>query len=355
MQERRPSASRLVAVLAIIALALVALAPGAVAHGRGAMGASFTVTHDAVTTTLTNPGSDGHQLGDLRVTSIPVAVQGTDQVGQLDSTLTTVGIDQPNAGDEVRISVLIFSFNDYADQIVVNGTAAYPKAGSTLAQGTIVSRPITGGTGAFAGATGWAESEHLEDGSWRHTFNLAGPGMRGMPDRPMGGKDGHMGGMDGHMNGHGSMMGEASPAPEALEAPAASAAPAGIVRTLLGEVAPDTAPGETLSLWHYSIPAGQALVPHHHPGYQVARIVSGVLTYNVLAGTADIIRADGTTETATGGDVVQLNAGDTVIENPETEHYGANDGTEPVVLYTATLFTTGEPPAIPLPSASPAA
>ena len=96
-------------------------------------------------------------------------------------------------------------------------------------------------------------------------------------------------------------------------------------------------------------------MPHHHPGYQVARIVSGVLTYNVLAGTADIIRADGSTETATGGDVVQLDAGDTVIENPETEHFGANDGTEPVILYTSTLFTTGEPPAIPLPSASPAA
>lgn len=345
MQERRPSASRLLAIVAVIALALVALTPAAFAHGRGAMEASFTVTHDAVQTTLTNPGSDGHQLGDLRVTSIPVAVEGTDQVGQLDSTLTTVGIDQPNPGDEVRISVLIFSFNDYADQIVVNGTAAYPKAGSTLAQGVVVSRPITGGTGAFAGATGWAESEHLEDGTWRHTFHLAGPGMRGMPDHPMGG-------MDGHMDGHGSMMGDASPAPEA---PAASAAPATITRTLLGEVAPDTAPGETLSLWSYSIPAGMALVPHHHPGYQVARIVSGVLTYNVLAGTADIIRADGSTETATGGGVVTLNAGDTVIENPATEHFGANDGTEPVILYTSTLFTTGEPPAIPLPSASPAA
>lgn len=333
MQERRPSASRLVALVAIVALALVALAPSALAHGRGAMGQTFTVTHDAVKTTLTNPGSDGHQLGDLRVTSIPVTVEGTGEGGQLDSTLTTVGIDQPNAGDEVRISVLIFSFNDYADQIVVNGTAAYPKAGSTLAQGAVVSRPITGGTGAFAGATGWAESEHLEDGSWRHTFHLAKAGMRGMPERPM--------------DGHEGMMG--SPAPDA------AAAPAGIVRTLLGEVAPDTAPGQTLSLWYYVIPAGQALVPHHHPGYQVARIVSGTLTYNVIAGTADIIRADGSTETATGGDVVTLNAGDTVVENPQTEHFGANDGTEEVILYTSTLFTTGEPPAIPLPSASPAA
>jgi quercetin dioxygenase-like cupin family protein len=267
-----------------------------------------------------------------------VAVDGTDQVGQLDSTLTTVGIDQPNPGDEVRISVLIFSFNDYADQIVVNGTAAYPKAGSTLAAGTAVTRPITGGTGAFAGATGWAESEHLEDGSWRHTFHLGAAGMRGMPQRPTRGMDGHHG-----------MRGKSSPAPDA------AAAPAGIVRSLLGEVAPETAPGETLSLWSYAIPAGEALVPHHHPGYQVARVVSGTLTYNVIAGTADIIRADGSTETATGGDVVTLGAGDTVIENPDTQHFGANNGTEEVILDTATLFATGEPPSIPLPSASPAA
>lgn len=344
MQERRPTASRLVAILVVVALALVALAPSALARGRGVLGQTFTVTHDAVQTTLTNPGSDGHQLGDLRVTSIPVAVDGSSAVGQLDSTLTTVGIDQPNPGDEVRISVLIFSFNDYADQIVVNGAAAYPKAGSTLAAGTVVTRPITGGTGAFAGATGWAESEHLEDGSWRHTFHLASAGTRGMPQRPT--RD---------VGGHHGMNGDSSPAPAAVTDPGASAAPAGIVRSLLGEVAPDTAPGETLSLWSYAIPAGQALVPHHHPGYQVARIVSGVLTYNVIAGTADILRADGSTETATGGDVVTLNPGDSVIENPDTQHFGANNGTEEVILFTATLFTTGEPPAIPLPSASPAA
>jgi quercetin dioxygenase-like cupin family protein len=338
MQERRPSASRLIAILAIVALALVAIAPSALARGRGALGRTFTVTHDAVQTTLTNPGSDGHQLGDLRVTSIPVAVDGSSAVGQLDSTLTTVGIDQPNPGDEVRISVLIFSFNDYADQLVVNGTAAYPKAGSTLAAGTVVTRPITGGTGAFAGATGWAESEHLEDGSWRHTFHLASAGMRGMPQRPTRGMDGHPG-----------MKGLSSPAPDA------SSAPAEITRRLLGSVDPDTAPGETLGLYWFDIPAGVALVPHYHPGYQVARIVSGVLTYTVIEGVTEVIRADGSTETVTNGATVTLTAGDTVVEHPDSHHYGVNKGTESVVIYAATLLVTGEPNAIPLPSASPAA
>jgi hypothetical protein len=88
---------------------------------------------------------------------------------------------------------------------------------------------------------------------------------------------------------HGRMMGGASPAPEA------SAAPEGIVRTLLGAVDPTTAPGTTLSLWSYAIPSGEALVPHTHPGFQVARIKSGVLAYDVISGEVTIQRADGST------------------------------------------------------------
>ena len=115
MQQRRPSASRLMALIAIVALALVALAPGTLAHGRAQGETSFTVTHGPVTIALANPTSDGHQLGDLRVTTVPVADEQGTEIGRLDSTLTTVGIDTPNPGDEIRISVLVFSFHDNAD------------------------------------------------------------------------------------------------------------------------------------------------------------------------------------------------------------------------------------------------
>ncbi len=186
MQQRHPSTSRLLAVMATVVLALVALAPTTLARGIGLAGANLTVTHDAVTITLANPASDGHQLGDLRVTTIPVSDEtGTEVIGRLDSTLTTVGIDTPNDGDEIRISVLVFSFHDNADQIVVQGSAYYPKAGGTIAADTIIERPITGGSGAYVGATGWAETEHLADATWRHTFNLVET-RRGIPDRPTG-------------------------------------------------------------------------------------------------------------------------------------------------------------------------
>lgn len=311
----------LVGLLAAIALALFSVAPASLAQGPG--GTTLTVTHGPVTITLANPQSDGHQLGDLRVTSLPIADDSGATMGRLDSTLTTVGIDVPKPGDEVRISTLIFSFGNASDQIVVNGTALYPKAAPTIASNTRVVRPITGGSGVYAGASGWAETEHLADGTWRHTF--------------------HFGGGDGS---------EPSASEPAVASPAASPV-AGIVRTLLGAVAPTTADGQTLSLWHYIIPAGSALAPHTHPGFQVARVVSGVLTYNVIHGEATILRADGTTETGTTGQVLDVHTGDTVIENPGLAHFGSNTGTETVELYTASLFETGSEPAIPLPSTAP--
>src|SRR4051794_20448182 len=97
-----------------------------VASGSLAQTATATtlaVTHGPVTITLANPESDGHQLGDRRGPPLPIADESGTSVGRIDSTLTTVGIDSPQPGDEVRISTLIFSFGDGADQIVVNGTA----------------------------------------------------------------------------------------------------------------------------------------------------------------------------------------------------------------------------------------
>jgi hypothetical protein len=203
MLHRRPSTLRLLAMLAVGSLALVALAPSALAQGRLAPGTTFTVTHGPVTMTLANPDSDGHQLGDVRVTSRSVADESGTDFGRIDAILTTTGIDVPNPGDEVRISTLVFSFGDGTDQLVVTGTGMYPKAGGTIATNSKVIRPVTGGSGIYAGATGWAETEHLADGTWRHTFHLESgrtPGMPVDPDASMG--DGHMG--DGHMD-HGWM------------------------------------------------------------------------------------------------------------------------------------------------------
>ena len=315
----------------------------------------FFVTHAAVTTNLVNPASDGHQLGDVRVNvATPTYDENGELAGRYDAVLITTTIDYPNPGDEVRMVQLNFVFGEAedaqlagsADQLIVSGSGYYPAKGSTLAVGTSLIRTITGGSGEFAGATGWADSEHLEDGSWRHTFHVLLPRERaGMPDEPHAHDDAT----------HAGMHGEAGEATAGMPAGSVPLGGGEFLRKQVGASSPAGAPGEELSLWYYEIPAGFQLPTHHHPGDQIAQVVRGVLTFHVVEGTAEVARADGSTETLVAGDVRQLFPGDAVIENPGLVHFGANEGDEMVVLYTATLFTAGSPAAIPVPSPSPAA
>lgn len=307
------------------------------AHGR--MARSFTVTHGPVVTTLTTPDSDGHQLGDLRVVTLPLGAVGGEGVsaGRVDASLLTTAVDTPNPGDEIRISTLVFSLGDEpADQVVVTGSGLYPAAGSTIAIDSTIVRSIVGGSGRFAGATGWAESEHLADDSWRHTLHVTSVGparvFRLPIERPR--RDDRS-----DRSERDARRGRPSPSrPEASVEPS-------IVRTPLGQTEPATAEGETLGLWHYLIPAGAALPPHTHPGYQVARIVSGALAYEVVSGEATVTRRDGSSETVGAGSTVTLMPGDTVVESPGMVHFGSNAGRRPVVLISATLFETGAEPA----------
>jgi quercetin dioxygenase-like cupin family protein len=323
------------ATLSLLLALLVTLAPGAAAQTddapgrvvRGVPARSLTVTHGPVVTTLTTAGSDGHQLGDLRVVSIPLTGSDGSEAGRIDASLLTTSIDATGPGDEVRISTLVFTLgDDPADQVVVMGTGIYPAAGSTIAVDSTVVRPIVGGSGAFAGATGWAETEHLDDDSWRHTLHLeAAQSGRAAIVPP------------GHLRRQ-RMHREPAPATGATEDQA-------IVRTLLGSSEPDAAAGETLGLWHYVIPAGSTLPVHTHPGDQVARIVRGTLTYEVVAGEAHVIRGDGSSETIGSGDVVELAPGDSITEPAGMVHFASNAGRRPVEIVSATLFETGAEPA----------
>lgn len=135
----------------------------------------FSVFHGPVLTVLTNPYSNGHQRGDLRVASLPTEFGSGKPAGRLDATLTTTGINVPEPDDEIRISSLVFAFGAGIDQIVVNGSAVYPHAGPTLDINTTTIRPVTGGSGKFSGTTGWAESRHFTNDTWQHTFHLLMP------------------------------------------------------------------------------------------------------------------------------------------------------------------------------------
>jgi quercetin dioxygenase-like cupin family protein len=118
-------------------------------------------------------------------------------------------------------------------------------------------------------------------------------------------------------------------------------------------VKPRGAPGRTLGLSRVTIPARTALAPHRHPGYQIAYIERGTLTYTVRTGVVRIYRgaADASPRlvgTVRAGQTGRVRAGEWVVERQGDVHFGANRGRRPVVILLATLFTTGSPASIPV-------
>lgn len=85
--------------------------------------------------------------------------------------MTTTSVETA-AGTETRITKIVVTLNDGADQLILEGSAVHPSTGSPIKTSDIVTRPVIGGSGAYAGARGSAESTHLADGTWKHVFQL---------------------------------------------------------------------------------------------------------------------------------------------------------------------------------------
>ena len=128
------------------------------------------VTHPEVPPpTYLDHGKPGQSIGDIRLWHFPAKTEDGSSL-MTDWIMTTTGLSSER-GIEYRITSAVFSFDDGTkDQIVIQGVAKYPSARATLEESTSTRRAITGGTGKFGGIGGWIETEHLPDGSWRHTL-----------------------------------------------------------------------------------------------------------------------------------------------------------------------------------------
>jgi quercetin dioxygenase-like cupin family protein len=138
----------------------------------------------------------------------------------------------------------------------------------------------------------------------------------------------------------------------ALVAEPAAAPP--VVRTALAEASdPVGGAGRTLGLSRVTVQPGAVLALHRHPGTQVAYIARGTLTYSVVRGAVSVRRgAPGSGEVRLvrrigARQTGRIRAGEWIVERPGTIHHAANRGSERIVIYLATLFRTGAPPAIP--------
>jgi hypothetical protein len=162
MENRYRSIVVVLSALCVLVIAAVAF----IANHRPLT--TVTVTHAVVTPTSTI----GAGVGTVRTFFIPINVDGVDADNQyLSGTLTTLS-DSVNGDEELRSANLVFVFGDEANQLVVGGISLYPPAGSTIAVGAETVRPVVGGSGIYAGATGEAISTNLGDEGWSHVFRI---------------------------------------------------------------------------------------------------------------------------------------------------------------------------------------
>lgn len=150
---------------------VAAIAVGLTAGCSDSDTTSVTVNHPAVPAPTLLAQADGvSSVGDVRLWNF----DGTTSDGEavtMDWIMTTTAVDVPEVGLESRFATGVFTFAD-GDQLMLEGVAHYPTAGSVLEAATSATRIIVGGTGTYAGASGTVESTHLDDDTWRHVFTI---------------------------------------------------------------------------------------------------------------------------------------------------------------------------------------
>jgi mannose-6-phosphate isomerase-like protein (cupin superfamily) len=78
-----------------------------------------------------------------------------------------------------------------------------------------------------------------------------------------------------------------------------------------------------------------------------------VLTYTVVTGAVNVWRGNPEVKatkvrTIRAGQTAPIRTGQWIVEKPGTIHRARNRGKKTIVLYVATLFRNGAPPAIPV-------
>ena len=133
---------------------------------------------------------------------------------------------------------------------------------------------------------------------------------------------------------------------DARQATPSTACISGVTVEPLGVGQPTAADGQELKLLRVTFAPGGSIGMHTHPGALTLSIESGALTYAVVDGEADVVRAssDGTPappERLTSGDETILRPGDWLFEQGIV-HSARNEGTEPTEVLIAGLMTAGE-------------
>jgi quercetin dioxygenase-like cupin family protein len=133
-----------------------------------------------------------------------------------------------------------------------------------------------------------------------------------------------------------------------------------VVREVLSQGEPSSAPGQVLQLVRFVIAPHAKLPVHTHPGMQTAWLESGDLTYTIVKGGPITVNRAGDGN-GTPGPVESLGEGQTTIFHPGDSwaepkgmvHFAENAGDVPVVILVASLFPDGAPPSTVIQVATP--
>lgn len=133
---------------------------------------TVTVTHPEVQPpTLLDLGDEGPSVGDQRLFHLDATSDDGNAV-TVEFVMITTAVDTPEVGVQTRVATGVFSFGNDGDQLILEGAALYPGEGATLKVSSSTIRSIIGGSGKYAGASGWVESIHHDDGTWEHVFHI---------------------------------------------------------------------------------------------------------------------------------------------------------------------------------------
>jgi len=144
---------------------------GALAGCGGSGGKTVKVTAQTVPIKVVDLGAKGVTPGDMYVfDSDVVDADGGKKVGHVYGMQTAITVKKDR---EIVQANITYRFDD-GSSLTIGGLGEYPLGDIGLFKNKPFERPIVGGTGTYAGATGTDTTVRLADGRYQHTFHIQG-------------------------------------------------------------------------------------------------------------------------------------------------------------------------------------
>jgi hypothetical protein len=134
---------------------------------------STTLTFDSPTinVAVTDESPKGASARDVRAFVSPLIDESGAEVGRLDGMVVVTDVGKRDGGEDVEYRAGTIQFTLDEGNIVASGIYVAP-VGKVVPASTGVERPIVGGTGKYAGASGVLTQTALEGDAYRNVLKF---------------------------------------------------------------------------------------------------------------------------------------------------------------------------------------